>query len=240
MTRIKYIMALIMATMLPFAVSALEPIFKLKDQSIMLASAPSTIGVVYDAEAFYANDFSKKYISEIEFAGKNITVSNVNVIDWDKKSQALIVEFNYEGKNYCLYFPQNIKTSHVTKKRPYTRFYVGRYMDSYQNTDASHYVEPKDICISYWLASDIDFLNSKIGAKFRWSRDSQTGNPYILTAFDPMANKYQCREFNEGEIKPSNSEFRSILPRKTIERGYGIYDVNSTIEYLLKKLYWIE
>lgn len=238
MARIKYIVVLIMATLLPFAVSALEPIFKLKNQSIMLASAPSTIGVVYDAEAFYSNDFSKKYISEIEFAGKNITVSNVNVIDWDKKSQALIVEFNYEGTNYCFYFPQNIKASHVTKKRPYTRFYVGRY--NRYLTDTSYYVEPKDICISYWLASDIDFLNSKIGAKFRWDKESQAGNPYILTVFDPMANKYQCREFNEGEIKPSNSESRSILPRKTIERGDGVFDVNSSIEYLLKRLYWIE
>lgn len=239
MAHIKFIIIVIMA-MLPFSVSALEPIFKLKNHSIKLASAPSTIGVVYEAEALHSNDFNKKYLSDIEFAGKSITVSNVNIIDWDKKSQALIVEFKFEGNSFCFYFPQKIKTSHVTKKLPYTRFYVGRYMDSYQNTDESHYVKPKDICISYWLTSDIDFLNSKIGSKFRWSSESKSGKPYILTGFDPANNKFQYREFIEGEIKPTNSESRNILPLKTIKDGYSIYDNHNSIDYWLKTLYWIE
>lgn len=239
MSHFKYTILLFMA-MLPFVASALEPIFKLKNQTIMLASAPSTIGVAYKVDALSSNDFSKHHLSDVEFAGKTINVTDVNIIDWDKKSQALIVEFEYQGNDYCFYFPQIIKTSHVTKKRPYTRFYVGSYMDSYQNTDETHYVKPKDICISYWLASDVEFLNSKINSKFRWNRDIRTSDSYIFTAFDPSHNKFQYREFHKEEIKPSNSSTHNIYPRKTIKNGYGIYDIDSSLEYLLKKLYWIE
>ena len=237
MLRNKYIL-LLSIILLPFTAFALEPIFKLKGQTIMLAATPTTIGVIYDANALSSNDFSNKFLSNIDFAGKIITVSNVNVIDWDKKSQALIVEFGFEGKNYCFYFPQNIKTSHVRKKKPYTLFYSGTFMDSYQNTDESHFVTPKNICISYWLASDIEFFNSKKEAKFKWGGDSET--TFVFMGFDPQNQKYIYRSFVEGEIKPANSETRTILPRKTIEHPYNTFTENDAIERVLRRLYWAD
>lgn len=153
MTHIKYYFTLLII-LLPFVTSAFEPIFKLKDQTIMLASSPSTLGVVYDAEALTKNDFAKKYLSATDFAGKVITVTKVNVINWDKKNQGLIVEFNYENHKYCFYFPQNIHTSDITKHKPFSRFYTGSYLDMYQTRDDNHFVKPKT------FASPIGFVRT--------------------------------------------------------------------------------
>lgn len=219
MGRIKIIIILFML-MFPFFSYSLEPIFGLKGKSIMLSSSPSTLGVVYNPEALSKKDFSKKNLSPIDFAGKVITVTNVNVIDWDKKSQGIIMQFIFDANEYCFYFPQNIHTSDITKKRPFSRFYTGTYMDMYQNHDDSHFIDPENIDIEYWLCDDIAFLQSKIGSKFGWSKDHIN---YVFDGFDPLNNKYQFRKYVEGEIKPSNAETRDIFPRSTTEKGYSVY-----------------
>ena len=201
----------------PFISSALEPIFTLKGKSIILDSSTSTLGVVYNADALLKNDFSKKTLSSYEFAGKEIAITNVNVINWDKKSQGLIIEFSCEGENFCFYFPQKIHTSDITKRKPFSRFYTGVFMDRYQNTDDSHYVEPDRICLAFWLPEDVDFLQSKIGSTFRWK---DTGDTYLFTGFDLIKRKFEYRKYNKGEVKPSNTTATSIHPKNTSDMQY--------------------
>lgn len=234
MGRIKIIIVLFML-MFPFFSYSLEPIFGLKGKSIMLASSPSTLGVVYNSEALIKKDFSKKNLSPIDFAGKIITVTNVNVIDWDKKSQGVIMQFIFDNNEYCFYFPQNIHTSDITKNRPFARFYAGNYMNRYQNKDDSHFIEPANIDIDYWLCDDIEFLQSKNGSKFGWSENDIN---YVFIELDPINNKFQFRKYVEGEIKPSNTETRDIFPRSTTEKGYSVY--SRRYNDIINQLIWEE
>lgn len=234
MGRIKIVIVLFIL-MFPFFSYSLEPIFGLKGKSIMLASSPSTLGVVYNSEALIKKDFSKKNISSIDFAGKIITVTNVNVIEWDKKNQGIIMQFIFDTNEYCFYFPQNIHTSDITKNKPFSRFYTGTYMDMYQNHDDSHFIDPENINIEYWLCDDITFLQSKIGSKFGWSKDDIN---YVFNGFDPLTNKYQFRKFVEEELKPSNTEIRNIYPRSTAKRAYDVYSRLYTD--ILNQLIWEE
>lgn len=232
-------MVRILCTLLLMAVpllsSALEPIFTLKGKSIILDSSTSTLGVVYNADAVSKNDFSKKNQSPLEFAGKEIVITNVNVINWDKKSQGIITEFSYDGENFCFYFPQKIHTSDITKGKPFSRFYSGTFMDRYQNSDDSHYVEPKRICIKFWLAEDVNFLKSKIGSTFRWN-DSK--DIYIFTGFDLVKRKFEYRKFDKGEIKPSNTSFTEIYPKYTAKQyRFELWNPNMGI---LKQIVWEE
>lgn len=221
---------------IPFFSFALEPIFMLIGKSIILDSSPSTLGVVYNADAVPKKDFSKKTLSANEFAGKKLAVTNVNIINWDKKNQGLIVEFSCEGQNYCFYFPQNIHTSDISKGKPFSRFYSGTFMDMYQNRDDSHYVEPNRICLTFWLAEDIDFLQSKIGSKFHWINSQQT---YIFTGFDLAKKKFEYRKFDEGEIKPSNTMTTDIHPSNTCGDRDISLKLNPGID-ILKQIVWVD
>lgn len=215
---------------------ALEPIFTLKGKSIIMDSSPSTLGVVYNAEAILKKDFSKNTLSSHEFAGKKLAITNVNVINWHKKSQGLIIEFSYEDQNYCFYFPQNIHTSDINKGKPFSRFYSGTFMDRYQNMDESHYVEPNRICLSFWLSEDIEFLQSKIGSKFHWNNSNDT---YLFTALDLAKRKFEYRKFEQGEIKPTNTMVTEILPTMTCGKRDRFVIWHPGID-ILKRIVWEE
>lgn len=229
MKRIKIIIVLFMLTFPIFSYS-LEPIFGLKGKSIMLASSHSTLGVVYNSEAIIKKDFSKKYLSTIDFAGKVITVTKVNVIDWDKKSQGVILQFIFDANEYCFYFPQNIHSSDITKNRPLSRFYYD-YRNIYQNNYDRLFIDPKNINIRYWLCDDITFLQSKIGSKFGWTKGNMN---CIFVDFDLKNYKYQYRVFVEGEIKPSKIETNNIYPRSTVKNFYDIYKRDYHIDKFIK------
>lgn len=221
---------------IPFFSSALEPIFMLKGKSIILDSSPSTLGVVYNADAVTKNDFSKKTLSSCEFAGKEIAITNVNVINWDKKSQGLIIEFSCEGENFCFYFPQKIHTSDITKRKPFSRFYTGTFMDMYQNKDDSHYVEPDRICLTFWPSEDVDFLKSKIGSTFRWNDSDDT---YLFTGFDLAKRKFEYRKFDKGEIKPSITIATEINPNLTSGKPYRHATWFPNMD-ILNHIVWVE
>lgn len=233
MTMVRILCTLLLMAV-PYFSSALEPIFSLKGKSIILDSSPSTLGVVYNADAVHKKDFSKRTQSTSEFAGKEIAITNVNVINWDKKSQGLIMEFSCEGKNFCFYFPQNIHTSDITKGKPFSRFYSGTFMDMYQNMDDSHYVEPNRICITFWLSEDVDFLQSKIGSTFRWD---DSGDTYLFTGFDLTKRKFEYRKFDKAEIKPSNTIATDIHPKKTSDKPYRFVSWSPDME-ILKHIIW--
>lgn len=220
----------------PFFSSALEPIFSLKGKSIILDSSTSTLGVVYNADAVPKNDFSKKTQSSHEFAGKEIVITNVNVINWDKKSQGLIIEFSCKGENFCFYFPQNIHTSDISMHKPFSRFYSGSFMDRYQNTDDSHYVKPDRIYLKFWLSEDIDFLKSKIGSTFRWNN---SGDTYLFIGFDLEKKKFEYRKVDKGEIKPSNSIITQINPANTSDNPYKFVPWYPNMN-ILKNIVWEE
>lgn len=230
------ILCTILLMAVPFFSCALEPIFTLKGKSIILDSSTSTLGVVYNADAIPKNDFSKKTQSSYEFAGKEIAVTNVNVINWNKKSQGLIVEFSCEGNNFCFFFPQNIHTSDISKRKPFSRFYSGVFMDMYQNKDDSHYVEPNRICLTFWLSDDVDFLQSKIGSTFRWNGN---GDTYLFTGFDLIRRKFEYRRFNKGEIKPSNTITTELHPKSTIDKTYRFLPWYSNADNL-RNIVWEE
>lgn len=218
----------------PLSGLALEPIFNLKGKSIILLN--STKDVAYTAIAVANNDFSKKNLADSDFKNKEILVTNVNIINWDKKNQSVIFEFRCDGNEYCMLFPQNIKTSYVGKK-PYTRFYTGKYMDMYQNHDDSHYVEPKKICLTYWLKSDVDFIISKIGSKFKWKRDDK--KTYLLLSFDFKDGKLTYREYQENEVKASNSTFTELKPFSTVS-SYNVFDNRKEAGQLFQSIDWID
>lgn len=220
----------------PFLSSALEPIFSLRGKSIILDSSTSTLGVVYNADAVPKNDFSKKTLSSNEFAGKEIAITNVNVINWDKKSQGLIIEFSCEGSNFCFYFPQNIHTSDISKGKPFSRFYSGTFMDMYQNSDDSHYVVPSRIRITFWLSDDVEFLKSKIGSTFHWG-DSKDDNLFI--GFDLDKRKFEYRRIVKGEIKPSNTVTYDIRPNYTSSKQFRFEQWNPGLD-ILKDIVWEE
>lgn len=233
MTMVRILCTLLLMAV-PFISSALEPIFTLKGMSIILDSSTSTLGVVYNADALPKNDFSKKTLSSYEFAGKEIAITNVNVINWDKKSQGLIIEFSCEGENFCFYFPQKIHTSDITKRKPFSRFYTGVFMDRYQNTDDSHYVEPDRICLTFWLPEDVDFLQSKIGSTFHWNNSEDT---YLFLGFDLAKSKFEYRKFDKGEIKPSNTIVTEIHPMNTSGRSYRCVHWYPGMD-ILKQIVW--
>lgn len=221
---------------IPFFSSALEPIFTLKGKSIILDSSPSTLGVVYNADAVINNDFSKKNLSAYEIAGKELDITNVNIINWDKKSQGLIIEFTCEGQNFCFYFPQQIHTSDISKGKPFSRFYSGSFMDRYQNKDDSHYVKPNRICLTFWLSEDVNFLQSKIGSKFHWNDGKDT---YLFTGLDLTKRKFEYRKFDEGEIKPSKTITTDIQPAKTCCERYRLAPWYPGLD-ILKNIVWEE
>lgn len=230
------VLCIILLMAVPFFSSALEPIFMLKGKSIILDSSPSTLGVVYNADALPKNDFSKKTLSSHEFAGKKIAINNVNVINWDKKNQGLIIEFSCEGENFCFYFPQKIHTSDITKRKPFSRFYTGTFMDMYQNTDDSHYVEPNRICLTFWLSEDVDFLQSKIGSTFRWN---DGGDTYLFTGLDLAKREFEYRKFDKGEIKPSNTMVEGIHPYMTSDKSYRLEPWSLNMD-ILDRIVWVE
>ena len=235
MTMVRILCTLFLVAV-PFFSSALEPIFTLKGKSIILNSSPSTLGVVYIADALPKNDFSKKTLSSQEFAGKKIAITNVNVINWDKKSQGLIIEFSCEGEKFCFYFPQKIHTSDITKRKPFSRFYSGAFRDRYQNTDDSHYVEPNRICLAFWLSEDVDFLQSKIGSTFRLNDGNVT---YLFTGLDLAKRKFEYRKFDKGEIKPSNTMFIDINPNMTSDESYRLDPWSPNMD-ILNHIVWEE
>lgn len=235
MTMVKFLFTILLMA-IPFFASALEPIFKLKGYSIILDSSTSTLGVVYNADAITKNDFSKKNLSSYEFAGKKITINYVNVINWDKKSQGLIIKFTYEDENFCFYFPQNIHTSDITELKPFSRFYSGKFMDMYQNQDECHYVEPYRICLTFWLSDDVDFLQSKIGSTFRWKDSEDT---YLFVGFDLVKRIFEYRKISPDEIKPSNTLFIGLHPSNTSGKPHTSVRWHPHM-YILNDIVWVE
>jgi hypothetical protein len=230
MKNIKFLL-LVIALLSPIMSLALEPIFKLKGNTILLSKDITTIGVVYNGEAVSQHIYSNKMLATTDFAGKTITVTNANVINWQKKNQGVILEFTYNGENYCFYFPQNVHTSDFSKKRAFTKFYTGSYRDSYQNQDDSHFVLPENILIRYWLPSDIKDCNDHVGTKFKMGNTT-----YIFLGIDINKNEISYRVYNDSEIKPYNSITRKISPYDTISNSESEYSIRNFINSLV----WIE